>query len=68
MLSNLSVIPSDGHGHPKPLASHSNAHKKPITCLEFLEDRYDEYRINEGGAGEMVPASTSTFTNALPTC
>ena len=53
------MILSDGHGHPKPLASHSNAHKKPITCLEFLEDRYmyDDYRINVGGAGETVPAT-----------
>ena len=41
LLSNLSLKLSDGHGHPKPLASHSNVHKRPITCLEFLEDRYD---------------------------
>ena len=50
-----SLILSDGHGHPKPLASHSNAHKKPITCLEFLEDRYDvSYTIEsrrDGGRG-----------------
>ena len=29
----------DGHGHPRPLACHSSAHQKPVTCLEFLDNR-----------------------------
>lgn len=29
----------DSHGHPKPLASNTNAHLQPITSMEFLEDR-----------------------------
>ena len=32
---------TDGRGHPRPLASHSYAHQKPISCIEFLEDRYN---------------------------
>ena len=39
LCDNSIVI--DTQGHPKPLASVASAHQQPITCMEFLEDRYN---------------------------